>query len=272
MPHKERPQRAQKPSARLIASLSPHQEEDSPPSRTAGRKRSASRGQEEQPRSRHKSSAPPLSFKSEEDGEYDNMYVDANAVAAQLPNRPSNSKSKSAMKLSSKSRKPKRPMTAYTCFVKKLRPVVMIRYPDMSFREVAIFVAAEWKNLTDTERRPYNGLADVDQVRFRREKVAFAKYEENEANGDHHLNRTVILKGPVKTPSTYIKREGGGNSRFVPPFKFDAIEVVHIQTEQEEVNQLALELAAEYSSSSITPQRKGKRMVNMVSIACQTIE
>lgn len=138
----------------------------------------------------------------------------------------------------------------------------------MSFREVAIFVAAEWKKLADNERKPYAGLADVDQLRFKREKQAWASVNDNALDGGN---------GAFGTPTAAVgvaagHGRGGGAGRGAGRGKkggaagkcrikkFEAIEVLQIKSEHEEVHQLALELAADYKSSS------------MVSVACQTDE
>ena len=50
-----------------------------------------------------------------------------------------------------------------------------LKFPTLSFKEVAVVVATEWKKLPEDGRRPYNALAEVDQARFQREKAALAK-------------------------------------------------------------------------------------------------
>ena len=146
----------------------------------------------------------------------------------------------------------------------------------MSFREVAIFVAAEWKKLADNERKPYAGLADVDQLRFKREKQAWARLSVNDnaldgGNGAFGTPTAALgvaaghgrgggaRRGAGRGNKGGRGKKGGaaGKDRIK---NFEAIEVLQIKSEQEEVHQLALELAADYKSSS------------MVSVACQTDE
>jgi hypothetical protein len=66
---------------------------------------------------------------------------------------------------------PKRPLTAYTCFVKDVRSRTMQDNPDKSFQQVAAMVGKRWKELSDQERAPYRNQALLDSERFQREKL-----------------------------------------------------------------------------------------------------
>lgn len=48
---------------------------------------------------------------------------------------------------------PKRPRTAFLCFSIERRPVVSKENPELGFGEVAKAVSAEWKELSDKERK-----------------------------------------------------------------------------------------------------------------------
>ena len=69
-------------------------------------------------------------------------------------------------------KKVKRPLTAYTCFVRELRPKIMTLHPEKSFQNVAAMIGKMWQELSDTDRLPYKQLAAADMNRFQNEKLA----------------------------------------------------------------------------------------------------
>ena len=83
-----------------------------------------------------------------------------------------------ASKLANKKRNPKRPLTAYTCFVSDVRPQLMSSHPGKSFKIVAAMIGKMWKELSEDDSAPYRLRAKIDMDRFRREK------QEQTENGD----------------------------------------------------------------------------------------
>ena len=70
---------------------------------------------------------------------------------------------------------PKRPLTAYTCFLSEVRPGLMADHPDKTFQVVAAMVGKLWKELDDVGREPYKRRAQADMERFHREKAEQAE-------------------------------------------------------------------------------------------------
>ena len=70
-----------------------------------------------------------------------------------------------------KKKGPRRPLTAYTAFVREVRPSIMLQYPDKPFQAVAALVGRKWKALSVKQRAPYIQTASADSERFQREKL-----------------------------------------------------------------------------------------------------
>ncbi|KAI0317150.1 high mobility group box domain-containing protein [Amylostereum chailletii] len=75
---------------------------------------------------------------------------------------------------------PKRALSAYMFFSQDWRERIRAENPDASFGEVGKLLGAKWKELDDTEKKPYHDKATRDKARAEADK---AEYEENKANG-----------------------------------------------------------------------------------------
>jgi len=68
---------------------------------------------------------------------------------------------------------PKRPMSAYTCFVKQERPKLTKQQPNLSFGEGGKKLAERWRSLDAHQRAPYEKAATADKKRFEAEMAKF---------------------------------------------------------------------------------------------------
>jgi len=65
----------------------------------------------------------------------------------------------------------KRPLSAYMFFSQDWRERIKTENPDASFGEVGKLLGAKWKELDDTEKKPYHDLAAKGKVRAESEKT-----------------------------------------------------------------------------------------------------
>eukprot|EP00924_Labyrinthula_sp_SR-Ha-C_P002346 snap_masked-scaffold_16-processed-gene-1.58-mRNA-1 protein AED:0.30 eAED:0.30 QI:0/-1/0/1/-1/1/1/0/233 len=68
---------------------------------------------------------------------------------------------------------PKKPLTAYTCFIKEQRSKVMKDNPGMSFQAVASLTGKIWQNLEAPEKEKYKEMAREDRKRYENELAVF---------------------------------------------------------------------------------------------------
>jgi len=80
-------------------------------------------------------------------------------------------------KKKSKRNGPKRARTAYIFFCTEQRPVIKQDNPDMNTKEVTSQLGVQWKELSDTEKKPYIKLAEKDKDRYEKEKVEWVDEE-----------------------------------------------------------------------------------------------
>eukprot|EP01130_Rhizamoeba_saxonica_P007146 TRINITY_DN2876_c0_g1_i1.p1 TRINITY_DN2876_c0_g1~~TRINITY_DN2876_c0_g1_i1.p1 ORF type:complete len:249 (-),score=92.35 TRINITY_DN2876_c0_g1_i1:79-825(-) len=99
-----------------------------------------------------------------------------------------------------KNKGPKRPVTAYSYFLKEVRPSVVAEQEDTSFGAVSKTVAARWKKLTEEEKQPYKDLNETDKVRYEKEK------EEWEANKPESSSSSTSSSSSSGRPRKKRKR------------------------------------------------------------------
>jgi HMG (high mobility group) box len=142
--------------------------------------------------------------------------------------------------------KPKRPLSAYNIFFQEMRPIIMAHPAVSGFSDLAKVVAAHWKNLNPTMKRPYEEKARQDMVRYRMDLSIWEMNRTMEANSvtppppseddadpksaalfpvSHSSNELstnmdsnwawneMMLLSPVPTPEPIV--------RFVPPIQPD---------------------------------------------------
>ncbi len=63
--------------------------------------------------------------------------------------------------------KPRGALTPYMCYSKEVRPSIMQQHPNASVTEVAKLIGAQWRQLTDDQKRPYTEMARKDRERYK---------------------------------------------------------------------------------------------------------
>ncbi|CAD6574333.1 MAG: Non-histone chromosomal protein 6 [Tremellales sp. Tagirdzhanova-0007] len=69
--------------------------------------------------------------------------------------------------------KPKRALSAYMFFVQDYRERIKNENPDVTFGEVGKLLGAKWKEMKDSEKKPYDDAAEKDKVRAAKDKSAY---------------------------------------------------------------------------------------------------
>jgi len=67
---------------------------------------------------------------------------------------------------------PKKAQSAYMIFCNENRPIVKEENPDAKFGEMGKLLGAKWKELSEEGKKPYNDKAELDKVRYEKEKAA----------------------------------------------------------------------------------------------------
>jgi len=68
---------------------------------------------------------------------------------------------------------PKRNMSAYFLYSIDIRPSVKAEHPAASLKEIARIISAQYKVLSDKQRKVYEEKAAADKVRYDREMEAY---------------------------------------------------------------------------------------------------
>jgi len=68
---------------------------------------------------------------------------------------------------------PKRALSAYMFFSQDWRERIKTENPEASFGEVGKLLGAKWKELNDSEKKPYLDQAAKDKTRAENEKAAY---------------------------------------------------------------------------------------------------
>ncbi|KAK4048425.1 Non-histone chromosomal protein 6 [Microbotryomycetes sp. JL201] len=67
---------------------------------------------------------------------------------------------------------PKRPLSAYMHFSQQNREQVKSDNPEASFGELGKLLGGKWKEMSDSEKKPYVDMAEKDKARYEKEKAA----------------------------------------------------------------------------------------------------
>lgn len=79
-------------------------------------------------------------------------------------------KGKRKTKKASKKDGPKKPLSAFMFFSQERRKTLKNEKPDLKITEASVVIGAEWKELSQKDREPYNELAKEDRSRYEKEK------------------------------------------------------------------------------------------------------
>lgn len=73
---------------------------------------------------------------------------------------------------------PKRPLSAYMFFSQDQRATVKEDNPDATFGDLGKLLGAKWKEMSDSEKKPYTAKAEADKVRYESAKAGYEKKED----------------------------------------------------------------------------------------------
>ena len=92
--------------------------------------------------------------------------------------------------------KPKRPLTAYNCFMKEMDPKIRLEYPDLSFGDLAKKRSSIWSEVKGDEEqmKVYRKQAEEDKIRYDNEMKEFL------AAGGVMKSKAKKEKKPTKMP------------------------------------------------------------------------
>ena len=65
---------------------------------------------------------------------------------------------------------PKKPKSGFMFFSQERRKTLKEEQPNVSITDASKIIGAEWKKLTEEEKRPYDELAQKDRERYKKEK------------------------------------------------------------------------------------------------------
>lgn len=65
---------------------------------------------------------------------------------------------------------PKKPKSGFMFFSQERRKALKEEQPTLSITEASKVIGAEWRKLTDEEKKPYDELASKDRERYKKEK------------------------------------------------------------------------------------------------------
>ncbi|KAK4052308.1 Non-histone chromosomal protein 6 [Microbotryomycetes sp. JL221] len=72
---------------------------------------------------------------------------------------------------------PKRPLSAYMHFSQQNREKIKSENPEASFGELGKLLGGKWKEMSDSEKKPYTDMADKDKARYEKEKEGYEPAE-----------------------------------------------------------------------------------------------
>ncbi|GJJ09375.1 Non-histone chromosomal protein 6 [Clathrus columnatus] len=96
---------------------------------------------------------------------------------------------------------PKRALSAYMFFSQDWRERIKAENPDAGFGEVGKLLGAKWKELDESEKKPYIEQAAQDRARAEREKAA------------HDVGSSDIMKRVISNPGILLqgKKDAGSD-------------------------------------------------------------
>ncbi|KAJ3443362.1 high mobility group protein [Anaeramoeba flamelloides] len=71
--------------------------------------------------------------------------------------------------------RPKRGLTAYMLFNVEQRKILRKENKELPFKELIKIVTERWKNLSETEKKPYYSMANQDKIRYEKEMEEYLK-------------------------------------------------------------------------------------------------
>ena len=95
---------------------------------------------------------------------------------------------------------PKKGATAYTIFCNERRAELKEENPDATFSEMSKLLGAEWKAMSDEDKKPFVVKSDADKERYKTEMEAYE--EPAEDDDDDEEEAAPVKKAPVRKAAT----------------------------------------------------------------------
>tara|TARA_B100000902_G_scaffold290940_1_gene277254 strand:- start:57 stop:692 length:636 start_codon:yes stop_codon:yes gene_type:complete len=92
---------------------------------------------------------------------------------------------------------PKRALSAWIIFTTEQRPNFKENNPDKSNTELTTLMSQEWRLMTDSDKKKYEDLANVDKERYMKEKEEYESNSESE-NSENSESESEKPKKKVK--------------------------------------------------------------------------
>lgn len=99
---------------------------------------------------------------------------------------------------------PKRPMSAFFCYLKARRDALKKEQPALSNTQIVSKMTAEWKALSEKEKECYNKSAEKEKERYVKEKKA---YDEKKKKAPHVEHKVEKKESPKKSPKKVHKHK-----------------------------------------------------------------
>jgi len=96
---------------------------------------------------------------------------------------------------------PRLGVSAYTFFTRDWREIIKAEHPDASFGETGRLLGAKWKELDDSEKKPYIELAARDKARAEEE---FCQYKATHSEDNTEDNTEDNIRGNAPTLSAFM--------------------------------------------------------------------
>lgn len=100
-----------------------------------------------------------------------------------------------------KSKRPKGASSAYNIYVAEHRQALASAEPGLSFGDLSKRVSADWKQLTEEQRKPYEERAAEDKKRYERE---MAEYPEDETDEPVKKKKKKDPNAPKKNLNAWM--------------------------------------------------------------------
>ncbi len=96
---------------------------------------------------------------------------------------------------------PKRPMSAFFCYLKARRDALKKEQPSLSNTEIVSKMTTEWKALSEKEKETYNKSAEKEKERYLKEKKAYDEKNKKTAKKEEKPEKKESpKKSPMKSP------------------------------------------------------------------------
>ena len=100
---------------------------------------------------------------------------------------------------------PKRALSAWIIFTTEQRSIFKENNPDKSNTELTTLMSQEWRNMTDSDKKKYEDLANVDKERYMKEKEEYDSESENsESESEKPKKKVEDSEAPKKNQNSWL--------------------------------------------------------------------